>query len=253
MTKSIYLAGPIADCTLGEATFWRDYVTGRLADNLVGISPMREKGAEVAPDGKIPGNPDQFKDTLMSNGRAIYTRDRYDCTHASGLLVYLPRSFNERRPSYGTAIEIGWASGANIPIVLVSDDDYLVNHPIVSGCVGWIVDDLDKGVEAINKIFGAYAPKVVAKPEPTRVDRHQENYSLQARLHNRPPVPTPYPGPYTERYYGDTGGNVERMGATVAVPNRYEFTRIENPYVRIPEVQADVEVAQPDTGNGAAN
>lgn len=216
-SKFIYLAGPIADCTLNEATYWRDYVKERLADNIIGISPMREKGAEVAPDGKIPGNADQFKDTLMSNASAIYTRDRYDCTHADGIFCYLPRAFNERRPSYGTAIEIGWANGRDTPIILVSDDDYLTHHPIVTGCVGWIVDDLDKGIEVVNAIFGAYAPKVIAKPETLKYNSVvREGYYYPPQ----PPAPTPYPQGYAATTtYVVGGGNLGQVHTNGGIYN----------------------------------
>lgn len=256
-SKFIYLAGPIADCTLNEATYWRDYVRERLADNIIGISPMREKGAEVAPDGKIPGNADQFKDTLMSNASAIYTRDRYDCTHADGLFVYLPRAFNERRPSYGTAIEIGWANGRDTPIILVSDDDYLTHHPIVTGCVGWIVDDLDKGIEVVNAIFGAYAPKIIAKPETADYNPVvREGYYY----HPQPPAPTPYP----ERWTGGTNapyiGGVGNMGQAQNAGAIASGTYAIAPQNALHDILAEPVVEEntfdrdgPYRGNGVAN
>ena len=42
MTKKyIYLAGPIAQCTQGEANDWRDYLSEQFHSNIIGISPLR--------------------------------------------------------------------------------------------------------------------------------------------------------------------------------------------------------------------
>ena len=39
--KYIYLAGPIAQCSYKEANDWRDYVSNKLHENIIGISPLR--------------------------------------------------------------------------------------------------------------------------------------------------------------------------------------------------------------------
>ena len=44
MNKSVYLAGPIGNCTYGEATDWRKDAQSRLATiDVTGYSPMRGK------------------------------------------------------------------------------------------------------------------------------------------------------------------------------------------------------------------
>ena len=72
------------------------------------------------------------------------------------ILVYLPKEMNERRPSWGTSIEIGWASAHDKPIVLVTDDANLATHPLVRESVGWIVPDLDTGIQVVNSVLTVY-------------------------------------------------------------------------------------------------
>lgn len=154
--KFIYLAGPIAGCNYGEATEWRGYVKSRLAPNIIGISPMRDK-SHLDNGGMISGDAKDYSDQLLSSQRAIVGRDKYDATHCDGILAYLPREMNERRPSIGTIIEIGAASwGKEIPVVLVTDDTYYANHPLMMDCCNWIVPNLDDAVTVVNSVFGAY-------------------------------------------------------------------------------------------------
>lgn len=201
MEKFIYLAGPIADCTLKEATTWRNFVTERFVDNIIGISPMREKAANLnVGSGRISGDGKAYADTLMSNQPAIFQRDKFDCATADGVLAYLPKEMNDRRPSLGTVIELGWANARDIPIVLVTDDPYYANHPLVMGCCGWIVDDLELGIQVINNIFGAYQKaykryEVVKETKPTILDdlaKLQKPHQYQ----NMGPVPSPVPMRY---------------------------------------------------------
>lgn len=159
--KFVYLAGPIAGCDYGEATDWREYVSGKFRNGITGISPMRLKEwcQRVA---KIT-DVDQYKDIgttaeylISGESHAIAARDFNDVKTADMLLVNLPKVLNDRRPSWGTAIEIGWAAVHRVPIVLVTDDDNLAKHPLVRESVGWIVPNLDMGIAVINSVLGAY-------------------------------------------------------------------------------------------------
>lgn len=162
MKRFVYLAGPIAGCTYGEATDWRLQVAGDIARRsdyrLAAVSPMRMKvwtsrmvriegdyEAAAGADYRITGAP-----------MAIRTRDHFDVKNADLLFAYLPREMNERRPSWGSAIEIGWASAYQKPVVLVTDDEGLAKHPLILGSVGWIVPTLEEGIEAVLSVLGTY-------------------------------------------------------------------------------------------------
>ena len=68
----------------------------------------------------------------------------------------MPRELNQRRPSYGTTIEIGWAIGLKKPIILVTDDEYLTEHPLIRANVNWVFEDFQNAVDVIHGLFDDY-------------------------------------------------------------------------------------------------
>jgi nucleoside 2-deoxyribosyltransferase len=68
----------------------------------------------------------------------------------------MPRELNERRPSYGTTIEIGWAIGLKKPIILVTDDAYLTEHPLIRANVNWVFEDFENAIDVIHGLFDDY-------------------------------------------------------------------------------------------------
>lgn len=162
MKRFVYLAGPIAACTYGEATDWRLRVAKALAQRsdygIAAVSPMRMKEWAARME-KIEGNYAAAAGAdyrITGTPMAIRTRDHFDVKNADLLFAYLPREMNERRPSWGSAIEIGWASAYQKPVVLVTDDENLAKHPLILGSVGWIVPTLEEGIEAVLSVLGAY-------------------------------------------------------------------------------------------------
>jgi len=161
MNRYVYLAGPIAGATYEEATDWRQSVADQFSPGIIGVSPMRLKEwCERIP---VIRDIEQYKamttkeEFLISGeSHAIRTRDYHDVSAVDMVFVYLPKEMNERRPSWGTSIEIGWASVHHKPIVLVTDDDNLANHPLVRESVGWIVPDLELGVQVVNSVLTIY-------------------------------------------------------------------------------------------------
>lgn len=161
MSTHVYLAGPIAGCNYEEAVTWREFVTSRLTPGINGISPMRRK--EWCQRVNKITSVDQYKSVtseeeflITGESHAIRTRDFHDVRACDMLFAYLPKELNERRPSWGTSVEIGWASAHQKPIVLVTDDDNLAAHPLIRESVGWIVPTLDLGVAVVNSIFQTY-------------------------------------------------------------------------------------------------
>ena len=156
MKKYIYLAGPIAGCTKDEATEWRDDVQKSLPHGIIGISPLR---CEPLKDG-MRFTEEGATEKMWSDPRAIATKNWLDTESCDLVLAYLPKELNERRPSYGTTIEIGWAIGLRKPLIVVSDDDYLMNHPLIKHNASWRFDNLEDAADVIVGLFSDYvSPK----------------------------------------------------------------------------------------------
>ena len=158
MTKKfIYLAGPIAGCTQEEANEWREYVRSMLPHAIVGISPLRceplKEGMTYTEEGASP--------KMWSDPRAIATKNWLDTESCDLVLAYLPKELNEKRPSYGTVIEIGWAIGLRKPLIVVSDDKYLMEHPLIKHNASWRLDNLEDATEVILGLFGEYIGPVL--------------------------------------------------------------------------------------------
>ena len=155
--KFIYLAGPIAGCTQEEANEWREYVRSMLPHAIVGISPLRceplKEGMTYTEEGASP--------KMWSDPRAIATKNWLDTESCDLVLAYLPKELNEKRPSYGTVIEIGWAIGLRKPLIVVSDDKQLMDHPLIKHNASWRLDSLDDAVEVIVGLFGEYIGSVL--------------------------------------------------------------------------------------------
>jgi nucleoside 2-deoxyribosyltransferase len=159
MTKRfVYLAGPIAGCTGGEANDWREYVEDRLPPGVVGVSPLRCEpiiGERYGEPGDYASHLEQI-DQKFGSAKAIASKNMFDVKTCDFTLAYLPREINDRRPSYGTIIEMAWAHGQNIPVILVTDDPYLQQHPVVDATTGWILPTLDDAIEVINGVLTVY-------------------------------------------------------------------------------------------------
>ncbi len=153
----VYLAGPIAGCTVMEAKDWRAYVSRLFLPGIVGVSPLR---CEPPNDGKYDAPEEwakQKQDLRFGTGSAIVAKNKLDVNACHVTLAYLPREINERRPSYGTIMEVGWSGISGKPTILVTDDPYLEQHPVVTHDIGWVLPNLDMAAEVVNGVFGIYA------------------------------------------------------------------------------------------------
>lgn len=150
--STVYLAGPIAGCDKSEANDWRHQVGAILEmHGIRGISPLR---CEPIVGERYMLN---YADPKFGTARAIGSKNLFDVRSCDMTLVYLPKAINERRPSYGTVLELGWAHALGKATIVVTDDEYLQSHPVVSACAGWILSTLDEAVEVIVGVLGDYA------------------------------------------------------------------------------------------------
>jgi nucleoside 2-deoxyribosyltransferase len=142
--KYIYLAGPITGCNKTEANDWRHGVQINLPPGLVGISPLRceprvETKYKLFYDSDIFGSP-----------AAIASKNYFDVCNCDLVLAYLPKF------SLGTIIEIGWAKGLRKPVVVVSEEEGIYNHPLITQSAGWVVPDMEKALDVIEGLFDGY-------------------------------------------------------------------------------------------------
>lgn len=149
---TVYLAGPIAGLTEGEAKDWRTYASSRLQEaGIIGVSPLR---CEPSINGRydVPDNGQEL-DTRFGTALAIGSKNDFDARHCTMTLAYLPKS---PRRSVGTIIEIGWGRALNKPVIVVTDDEYLQNHPCIIKCASWILDELDQGLDVAVGLLEVY-------------------------------------------------------------------------------------------------
>ena len=146
----VYLAGPVTGHTVSNVNDWRYELKSKFPKNIVGVSPLREQEAEN-PVYKIWTDEPKFGSPMAISGK-----NWYDTLKCDVVLAYLPKQMNDQHPSYGTVIEIGWAIGVRKPIILVTDDPNLSEHPLIKTNVNWIFDNFDDAVHTITGIFGTY-------------------------------------------------------------------------------------------------
>lgn len=104
----IYLAGPIEQCSIDEIKVWREYAKKRLLNHQV-IEP---------------------EENLISS-KEIFKTNKRDVEESDIVFAFLPRNINSRRTSYGTIFEISYAHSLNKKVIIVSDDKYVHDHPVM--------------------------------------------------------------------------------------------------------------------------
>lgn len=132
---TVYLAGPIADCTDAECKDWRERMKEELTD-IDFLDPMRR-------DYRAPGADQEFFIQIVEN-------DKQDIDDSDVILVY------HDRPSVGTSMEVLYAFENGKYVLTV-------------GCTGkplspWIlyhstkiVDTLEEAIEELKKIESQYS------------------------------------------------------------------------------------------------
>lgn len=146
MSYKVYLCGPITGKLYNDTMEWRQYVSDRVIDTVIPLSPMRGKSylEGVTPIG------DTYENTLMSSARGITTRDRFDTLRCDLLFANL---LGAERVSIGSMIELGWADSRRTPIIVVMEKDNIHQHGMVREIANWVVPTIDEGIEVVNKIF----------------------------------------------------------------------------------------------------
>lgn len=168
---TVYLAGPILNQTEADANDWRRMASARLEKTGIrAVSPLRCEPPGV--DGTYALG---YSDPKFGTARAIGSKNLFDVRNCTMVLAYFPVQMEEqatgfdddgcatgtelvKKPfSLGTVLEIGWAFALGKPAVVASADARLVEHPVFKACAGWIVPELDDGLEVVEGILGGYS------------------------------------------------------------------------------------------------
>ena len=145
----IYLAGPITGKSAQSAVQWRELIGNALegaCENFVSISPLRCESPNE--DGMYP------VEYEWAFAHEVTEKNKLDVQRCDAVLAYLP----DGNPlSIGTILEIGWARGMGKPVILVTNSDMVLNHPIIMADVPFRFDTRDKGwKKAVNTLKGLF-------------------------------------------------------------------------------------------------
>lgn len=147
MEKRVYLAGPISGLSYGGCTDWREYAKSELAkEGIIGVSPMRAK-EYLAEEMNIK---DSYN-TVLSCGKGITTRDRFDTKNCNLVLANL---LGAKKVSIGTVLEFGWADAYRNPIIAVMEKSGNPHdHAMIKELIGFRVETLDEGIHIAEAIL----------------------------------------------------------------------------------------------------
>lgn len=144
----IYLAGPISGCEFDECTDWRYQFTCLIPRSIQCLSPMRGKEFLKA-HGTIEGDYPELGPLATSRG--IITRDFFDCTRSDIVLVNFLNSGN--RVSIGTCMEVAWAYMARKPLIMISEEANVHNHPMMAEATGYRVKTIQEAADICKIIL----------------------------------------------------------------------------------------------------
>lgn len=148
---SVYAAGPIVNCTTGEANDWRNALSFRLERlGIKVISPLR---CEPATNGRYDLG---YPDDRFGTARAIASKNMFDVQACWLTLAYIPRELAARTPPYGTVSELAWARAYNKPTILVTDDDFIRAHPLINANAGWLLRTMAEAEEVVVGLLADY-------------------------------------------------------------------------------------------------
>jgi nucleoside 2-deoxyribosyltransferase len=148
MKPKVYLAGPITGLSYGDSTDWREFAKASLADaGIDGFSPMRAK--DYLLQEKILS--DDYADlSVLSTGKGITTRDRWDTTTADLVLVNL---LGADKVSIGTVIEVAWADLSRTPVVAALEPGNVHEHSMLLDAVGFRTASLEEALHVAKAVL----------------------------------------------------------------------------------------------------
>jgi nucleoside 2-deoxyribosyltransferase len=134
MAMRIYLAGSITDVPLKQAIEWRRRAAQQLQDaGFVVISPLRTGVADLVDE------------------RAVFMRDKIDCTRSDIMLLNL---IGADHITIGSVCELSWAYLTGLFCVVVMGQGNPHRHAFIEQQASIILEDIDEAVDYIIATFG---------------------------------------------------------------------------------------------------
>lgn len=148
MKPKVYLAGPIAGLTYEGATDWRKVASDLLSPEIDAFSPMR--GKQYLKNGSKIGDR-EYSQFPLSTSKAVLCRDFTDCTQSNVVLINL---LGAPKVSIGTVMEVAWAHGARVPIVLVMEKTGNIHeHILLSEACNFRVETLEEACRLVKAVL----------------------------------------------------------------------------------------------------
>lgn len=144
----VYLAGPITGQSYAGAVDWRIRASERLASyGITSVSPMRWKAwLQTAEELR-----DSYEQDVMTRGKAIVARDRFDVMRADVVLVNVLGAWSV---SIGTVLEVAWSDSQRIPVVLVMEEQGNPHeHAMLTECCAFRVETLDAAIQVCKALL----------------------------------------------------------------------------------------------------
>lgn len=148
--KLVYLGGPIKGVRYEGAQSWRVHFETLLADGIKALGPMRGEAHLATESGVIL---DSYEDTLLSNARAIYIKDRFDVWRCDAVVVNL---LGAATVSIGSVGEIFWADAWDKPCIVVMETNGNVHdHCMIREAASLVVPRLEDAADIVNTMLTA--------------------------------------------------------------------------------------------------
>lgn len=149
-SKSIYLGGGITGLSFQEANDWREYsIKWLLRYGIKGISPLRDK--QYLKDEKDLKH--FYSAQVLSLPKSITCRDLYDVKNCDIILMNFS---NAKIPSIGSCCELGYAKAFEKPVITITEDNQIHNHPFINEISSFTVKTLKQGLEICISILQPY-------------------------------------------------------------------------------------------------
>ncbi len=148
MKHTIYLSGPISNCSYTSCTHWREEVAAALdSDTIQTLSPMRAKDFL---EHKTSMSKLGYESHPLTSQQGVITRDRFDSLRCTILFVNL---LHTTEVSIGTILEIAYADSNRTPIVCVMEKGNIHEHAMILPIIGFRCDTIQEGIDVVKAIL----------------------------------------------------------------------------------------------------
>jgi hypothetical protein len=148
----LYLAGLMEESVLDKCIAWRKKIvdhysnwkgSGKMYGDLCFLDPCN---GEIKKDGFVP-----------LPKKAIFDKD-YICVRNCDLLIANLNTFGIKRWPIGTIMEVAWAKPFHKPVIMITSDLAVKEHPFPESIVSWYFKSVDDMLEkkAINHFYKAW-------------------------------------------------------------------------------------------------